>query len=202
MSPCHDSWHRTDQIRHATVDGESGLLEVRTPVMSWLRWRFFGSRGRIVEVSRYPSLKWYRGLSPEWPRRDSFCSAEVVDIHFVWSMSGVLLVLVWFCFQRCAYPVGVLRLTGPPTSLDSFGVSFCAFKQKQMNSYHEDTASIRSCCSRLPWVWGKDGNDEGEGYARQLGRIWWEEGDWPGMDMLNVRTMRYSDIPLFVMREI
>ena len=33
----HDSWHRADQIRHATVDGESDLLEV----MSSLRWRFF-----------------------------------------------------------------------------------------------------------------------------------------------------------------
>ena len=49
-------------------------------------------RGRIVEVSRHPSRKCYGGLSPEWPRRDSLCSFVVVDIHFVLSMSVVLLV--------------------------------------------------------------------------------------------------------------
>ena len=126
------------------------------------------SRG-IVQV---PSLRFYGGLSPEWPRRDSICSLAYVDKHFVWSISVVLLVLVWFCFQRRAYSVGVFRLIGPPTSLDSFGVSFCAFKQKQMNSYHEDTASIRSCCSRLPRVWGKDGNDEDEVFCKTMTVRW------------------------------
>ena len=89
-------------------------------------------REGIFVASRYPSLKCYGGVSPEWPRRYSFCFAVIVHIQ--------LYTLSWVCWcllfrQSDAFAVWVFHLSGPPTSLDSFGVSFCAFKQKQMNNY-------------------------------------------------------------------
>ena len=106
--------------------------------------------GRIVQV---PSLRFYGGLSPEWPRRDSLCSLAYVDKHFVWSMSGVLLVGVGvILFSATRLPGRSILSHRTADFACLLWVSLCAFKQTQMNSYHEDTASIRSCCSRLPRV--------------------------------------------------
>ena len=108
------------------------------------------TRGRIVQVFRCPSLRFYifrpNGLDE---------TRSVLLQTLTYTLSGVCR---WSCWCDSVFndalTVGVFRLIGPPTSIDSFGVSFCAFKQKQMNSYHENTAS-------------KDGNDEDERYARR-----------------------------------